>query len=409
MSGGCVLLRGPSFRRVSWWLGPSPSWFVRGSDACAGKEGDSAIPRGCENAPLFRRDLPRVADTDDAPLEVLLLPFVQGVLAWPAGGRVLFLRARDGWALRRFDVSALICEQGFKPFSDALQRAGLQVREEPEADDGERFDLVLVLPPRQRDEARALLARAVASVAPGGRVVACQANDEGAKSGEADLKALAGAGGVLTKQHCRVFWTQPLHGAADADLLAKWRALDAPRRIADGRYLSRPGVFAWDRLDAGSRLLVEHLPADLGGRAADLGAGFGYLSDALLRRNPGIVALDLHEAEARALAMARHNLAGQAQRVALGYLWHDVTAGLVQRYDVIVTNPPFHAPGRAERPDIGRRFIAVAAEALNPGGRLWLVANRHLPYEAVLDEAFGQARIVAERDGYKVVEARKAR
>jgi 16S rRNA (guanine1207-N2)-methyltransferase len=54
--------------------------------------------------------------------------------------------------LRRFDVSALICEQGFKPFSDALQRAGLQVREEPEADDGERFDLVLVLPPRQRDE-----------------------------------------------------------------------------------------------------------------------------------------------------------------------------------------------------------------------------------------------------------------
>ena len=57
---------------------------------------------------------------------------------------------------------------------ELLQRAGLQVREEPGADDGDRFDLVLVLPPRQRDEARALLARAVASAAPGGRVVACQ-------------------------------------------------------------------------------------------------------------------------------------------------------------------------------------------------------------------------------------------
>ena len=95
--------------------------------------------------------------------------------------------------------------------------------------------------------------------------------------------------------------------------------------------------------------------------------------------------------------------------MALGFRWHDVTAGLGQRYDVIVTNPPFHAPGRTERPDIGRRFIAVAAEALAPGGRLWLVANRHLPYEAVLGEAFGQVRTVAERDGYKVVEARKAR
>ena len=133
------------------------------------------------------------------------------------------------------------------------------------------------------------------------------------------------------------------------------------------------------------------------------------LRDALLQRNPGIVALDLYEAEARALAMARHNLAGQAPHVALGFRWHDVTAGLGQRYDVIVTNPPFHAPGRAERPDIGRRFIAAAAEALAPGGRLWLVANRHLPYEAVLGEAFGQVRTVAERDGYKVVEARKAR
>src|SRR3546814_9644828 len=58
--------------------------------------------------------------------------------------------------------------------------------------------------------------------------------------------------------------------------------------------------------------------------------------------------------------------------------------------------------------DIGRRFIAVAAEVLKPGGRLWLVANRHLPYESVLDASFGSARLVAQRDGFKVVEAVKA-
>src|SRR3546814_16250392 len=76
--------------------------------------------------------------------------------------------------------------------------------------------------------------------------------------------------------------------------------------------------------------------------------------------------------------------------------------------DVIVTNPPFHAQGNAARPDIGRRFIAVAAEVLKPGGRLWLVPNRHLPYESVLDASFGSARLVAQRDGFKVVEAVKA-
>ena len=75
---------------------------------------------------------------------------------------------------------------------------------------------------------------------------------------------------------------------------------------------------------------------------------------------------------------------------------------------MIVSNPPFHTQSRADRPDIGRRFIAVAAQALKPGGRLWLVANRHLPYESVLNDSFGAVRIVAQQDGFKIVEAIKA-
>ena len=82
-----------------------------------------------------------------------------------------------------------------------------------------------------------------------------------------------------------------------------------------------------------------------------------------------------------------------------------MTAGLPHSYDVIVSNPPFHTQSRTDRPDIGRRFIAVAAAALNPGGRLWLVANRHLPYESVLTESFGKVRIVAQEHGFKIVEA----
>ncbi|MGM3151429.1 hypothetical protein, partial [Escherichia coli] len=74
------------------------------------------------------------------------------------------------------------------------------------------YPLVLVLPPRQREEARALFARALALVADGGRIVACQSNNEGARSGEGDLKQLAGLGGSLTKNHCRVYWTAPMQG-----------------------------------------------------------------------------------------------------------------------------------------------------------------------------------------------------
>jgi 16S rRNA (guanine1207-N2)-methyltransferase len=80
-----------------------------------------------------------------------------------------------------------------------------------------------------------------------------------------------------------------------------------------------------------------------------------------------------------------------------------VTAGLGGRFDFIVSNPPFHTPAREERPDIGRRFIATAAQALRPGGRLLVVANRHLPYEQVLDAQFGTVRVLAERDGFKAL------
>jgi 16S rRNA (guanine1207-N2)-methyltransferase len=159
-------------------------------------------------------------------------------------------------------------------------------------------------------------------------------------------------------------------------------------------------VFAWDRIDPASTLLAEHLPATLAGSAADLGCGFGYLAVELLQRCPGIKTLDLYEAEARALDLARQNLARFSDRVSPNFHWHDVTRGLPGRYDIIVSNPPFHAQGAGDR--------AAAAVALRPGGRLWMVANRQLPYESVLDARFGTVRIVTQAGGFKIIEAVKS-
>lgn len=347
------------------------------------------------------------ASNRDPALETLFLPFEVGLLAWPAEGGALFLRARDGWPLRQQTRPGLVCEQSFKPDADALQRSGWTVVDPQHADSDARYPLVLVLPPRQRDEARALFAQALQRCSPGGIVVASIANDEGAKSGEGDFKRLCGLDGNLTKHHCRVFWARRDEAKIDAALLAEWATLDAVRPILGGRFASRPGVFAWDRIDPASQLLAEHLPSDLRGRAADLGAGYGYLSTELLQRCPGIASLDLYEAEARALDLARRNLADAAARLPLRFLWHDVTSGLADTYDVIITNPPFHAQQSASRPDIGRAFIAAAAAALVPGGRLWLVANRNLPYELELDANFGSVRIVVQQQGFKIVEAIK--
>lgn len=342
---------------------------------------------------------------EDAALDTLFLPVLSGELTWPAEGRVLFLRARAGPVLDEMPRADLVCLQTFKPHADALERIGIEVVRQPEG----TFPLVLVLPPRQRDEARALLALALLRAGPAGTVVASVANAEGARTAVDDLERLVGPLRDLSKHKCRAFWSRPRDRILDQDLQDAWLALDAPRPIADGRFLSRPGLFAWDRVDAGSAALAAALPADLAGHGADLGAGVGVLAAALLARSPKVTALDLYEAEERALDLARINLAEMPPAVPLDFIWHDVAAGLPRRYDFIVTNPPFHETGRADRTDLGRAFIMAAAAALLPRGRLWLVANRHLPYEATLRQRFSTVRIVSDAGGYKVIEAVKGR
>jgi 16S rRNA (guanine1207-N2)-methyltransferase len=338
---------------------------------------------------------------NDSVLGALLLPLFQRQLDWP--GRGIFLRGRVGLPLLQAELTGLLCEQTFKPDADALQRAGIGL---VEAELSQRYPMVMVLTPRQREEARAMLARAVALTEPNGRVLASAANAEGARSHEADLARLVGPVTSLSKHKCRVFWSAPLQNV-DTELVARWQGLDAAQPIAEGRFLSRPGLFSWDRIDPGSALLAQHLPDDLRGHAADLGAGFGYLAAELLARCAGIVAVDLFEAEMRALELARRNLANCRAHVELGFHWHDVTSGLPRRYDVILSNPPFHA-GTHARLDLGRSFIKVAAQALRPAGRLWLVANRHLAYEQALLSEFARVRTVVQAHGFKIIEAIKA-
>ena len=344
----------------------------------------------------------------DPALETLLLPFADGQLAWPEQGCVLFLQARTG-AMLPAHARQWTCEQGFRPLADRLRNAGMTVV--PEAEGGARYPMVLMLLPRQREQARALLARALDLAGPEGLVLASAANDEGARSAEADLRRLAGPVPSLSKNHCRVFWSPPGPRQLNASLQAEWRGADAPRAVVGGRFVSRPGVFAWDRIDTASAMLAECLPAELSGRGADLGAGYGFLSVCLLEHCPGIRSLDLFEADSRALALARVNVGAAARRiapVALSFHWHDVAAGIPGGYDFIVSNPPFHQ-GKAGQPELGRSFIAAAAAALAPEGCLWLVANRHLPYEAELASRFIQVRTVRDEQGFKVIQASGAR
>jgi len=342
----------------------------------------------------------------DPALDTLMLPLETGAVEVPDGAHILFLRARAGRSLGALEAFDVLCEQSFAPDRDRLQKAGLTVEAETERTG---FDAVLVLPGRQRQEARAQLARAVSKVREGGVVLACAPNTEGAKTLEHDLAELLGAVDKMTKHKCRVVWQTVRPDSVDDALLGDWLALDAPRAVLDGSWVSRPGLFAWDRIDPASKLLADHFPDTLKGRGADLGSGFGFLARAVLEKAPGVAAMDLYEAEKRALDLAERNLAAFKGKRILTGIWSDVTRGIEGPYDFIVSNPPFHQAGKADRADVGQGFIRAAAAGLRPGGAFYMVANRHLPYEHTLGEAFAEVTQLADEGGYKVIRAVKGK
>jgi 16S rRNA (guanine1207-N2)-methyltransferase len=332
----------------------------------------------------------------NAAFTALWHPFLTGAIAWSDSS--LFLRARAGKIPDGIKTQGVDCVQSFKPFADELQRSGFSLLETID----KKYPLVLVLPPPQRDEARALFVQALQHAEEGGIVVVSMENNEGAKSGEKDLRQLAPDLQSVSKNKCRIFWGRKQR--INEALMHAWSMQDAPRLLETTGFISRPGIFAWNRIDAASKLLASYLPDDLAGYGADLGAGFGYLTHAVLMRNKNIDAMDVFEAEARALECAKLNLARFEAGTKLAYHWQDVTQGIPGLHDFVVSNPPFHA-GHAEIQAIGQAFIKVAAESLRPGGGFYMVANRHLPYEESLRNHFSNIDVLAVEDGYKVFKA----
>ena len=85
----------------------------------------------------------------------------------------------------------------------------------------------------------------------------------------------------------------------------------------------------------------------------------------------------------------------------------DVASAVIdERFDVVVSNPPFHV-GKATNLELPLQFIRDAFEVLNPKGRLYLVANRTLPYESMIAEQFGSVQTVHDGVRFKVLSAIK--
>ncbi len=261
----------------------------------------------------------------------------------------------------------------------------------------ESLDAMVVAAPPGVLERRYVLALALRALKLGAPLTTLAPKDKGGARLKSELLAFGCEVEETGRRHHRICRTvRPEHPAG----LDAARTAGAPR-LLEGFGWTQPGLFSWDRLDAGTRLLIDSLPP-LSGRGADLGCGAGLLGRTVLA-HPTVEGLALVDVDRRAVEAARRNLNDPRAR----FHWADARSALgLSELDFVVTNPPFHDAGQEDR-RLGQAFIAAAHAALRKDGVLWLVANCHLPYEAALRSLFPAVTLRTERYGYTVYEATK--
>ncbi|WP_035416225.1 methyltransferase [Ferrimonas kyonanensis] len=163
-----------------------------------------------------------------------------------------------------------------------------------------------------------------------------------------------------------------------------------------------PGVFSQGELDAGTELLLQHLPP-LTGRVLDFGCGAGVIG-ALIKQRAPQTKVEMVDINAFALACTQATLA--ASNLEAKVYPSDGFSDIDGEFDLIVSNPPFHHAGK-QTFATAEHFIAHARRHLKPGGQLVFVANHHLPYGDALQAAFGRVNIVAQDKKFKIYADRR--
>ncbi len=168
------------------------------------------------------------------------------------------------------------------------------------------------------------------------------------------------------------------------------------------RFLTDAGVFSKGELDAGTRLLLDALPDTLSGDLLDLGCGWGPIGISLKACFPE-ARVTMADVNLRALAWSRKN--AEANRVEVSCVESNGMAALKgRRFDAVITNPPI----RAGKQVIYQMF-ADAAEALNPGGSLFLVIRKQQGAESALrylKTLFASVEKLDRSGGFWVLEAK---
>jgi 16S rRNA (guanine1207-N2)-methyltransferase len=271
-------------------------------------------------------------------------------------------------------------------------------------------DVVAIRIPTEKLAMLQLLVDAFSILRIGGRCSIAGATNEGVKSAARVLQELFGNATVVGHDsgHRVVMAVKRSTDFANGESVQSpylqhdaFLEIDATLRGQTLKLFSRPGVFSWEHIDEATEILADTMEVRAGESVLDLGCGIGVLGMVAAQLS-GTGAIHFADVDSEAVRCTQRAI-DQAGLANCAVSPSDVGAAVMQqRFDVVVCNPPFHV-GKTTDLEVPAQFILDAWQVLKPGGRMYLVANRTLPYEKIVHQRFGNVTAAHDGPRFKVL------